>query len=71
VVERSPRSHGQRLELVEIPLPRGLFCHCTDKAGYIYSALLYNSVSLFSCCGSFAALDLANCNEYVAEANVS
>ena len=41
VVERSPRSHGQRRELVEGPSPRGLSCPCTDKAGYIYSALLY------------------------------
>jgi hypothetical protein len=41
VVERPPKSYGQRLKLVEGSSPRGLTCHYTDKAGYIYSAPLY------------------------------
>jgi hypothetical protein len=42
VLERPPQSYGQRLELTEGSSPRGLTCHYTDKAGYIYSAPLYN-----------------------------
>jgi hypothetical protein len=36
-----PRNYGQRLELVESTSPQCLTCHCTDKAGYIYSAPLH------------------------------
>jgi hypothetical protein len=36
-----PRSHGQRLELVEGTLPRGLSCHRADMAGNIYTVQLY------------------------------
>jgi hypothetical protein len=34
-----PRCCGQRLELTEGMSPRGIPCHCTDKAGNIYSTL--------------------------------
>jgi hypothetical protein len=40
VLERPPQRYGQRLELVEGTSARGPTCHCTDKAGYIYSAPL-------------------------------
>jgi hypothetical protein len=36
-----PRIYGQRLELDEGTSPRGLPCHCTDKAGSIYSTPQY------------------------------
>jgi hypothetical protein len=34
-VARPPRSYGQRLELAEDTSPRGLPCHCIDKASDI------------------------------------
>ena len=40
-VTAPPRNYGQRLELAEGTSPRGLPCHCTDKAGNMYSAPLY------------------------------
>ena len=36
-----PHSYGQRLELVEGTSPRELTCHCSHKAGNIYSSPLY------------------------------
>jgi hypothetical protein len=41
VLERSPKSYSHRQKLVEGMSPRGLTCHCTDEAGYIYSSSLY------------------------------
>jgi len=41
VVERSPQSYGQRLELAEGSSPRGPTFHCADEAGYIDSSPLY------------------------------
>jgi hypothetical protein len=40
VMKRPSRSYGKRLRLVEGTSPRGQTYHCTDKAGYIYSAPL-------------------------------
>ena len=40
VLKRQPRGYGNRQKLVEGTSPRRLTCHCTDKAGYIYSSSL-------------------------------
>jgi hypothetical protein len=40
VVARPTRSYSQRLELAKGPSPREFTCHCSDKAGSIYSAPL-------------------------------
>jgi len=40
VLERPPQGYGHRQKLAEGTSPRGLTCHCTDKAGYIYSSSL-------------------------------
>jgi hypothetical protein len=40
-VSTPPRSYGQRLELVEGTSPRGLSCHCTDKADNVYTFPLH------------------------------
>jgi hypothetical protein len=70
-MERPPKSYGHRLKLVEGTSPRGLTYHCTDKAGYIYSSPLKICRVEISCCDSVAALVLANCNESVAEENIT
>jgi hypothetical protein len=38
----APQNNGQQLEVAEGTSPRGLPCHCTDKAGNIYSDPLHN-----------------------------
>jgi hypothetical protein len=49
-----PRSYGQRLELAEGILPRGLPHHCADKA-VIFTLFRCTPTELpFSCCGSVA-----------------
>jgi hypothetical protein len=40
VLERPPRGYGHRQKLVEGMSPLRLTCHCTEKAGYIYSSSL-------------------------------
>ena len=41
VLERPPHSYGHRQKLVKGTSPRGLTCHCADKAGYIYFSSLH------------------------------
>jgi hypothetical protein len=36
-----PQSYGQRLELAEGISPSGISCHCTDKAGDVFSVPLH------------------------------
>jgi hypothetical protein len=64
-------SARRKAELVKGTSPRGLTCDCNDKVEYIYSALLHICRVVFSCCGSVAALALTNCNEHVAEKNIT
>jgi hypothetical protein len=40
VLERPPQGYSHRLKLAEGTSLRGLTCHCTNKAGYIYSSSL-------------------------------
>jgi hypothetical protein len=48
-----------------------VYCHCIDKAGYIYSARCKFYEFFFSCCDSVAALALANCKGHVAKIYIS
>ena len=56
-----------KTELVGGATPRGETFHCTDKAGYVYSAALHTCrvVRLL-----LRQLALANCNEQVAKDNI-
>jgi hypothetical protein len=71
VVECPQQRFGQQPEIAKGISPRGLTKHCNEKAGYINSSRCTSAVSLFSFCGSIAALALASFNEHVTEANVS
>jgi hypothetical protein len=51
--------------------PRRLIYHCTDKVRHIFFFCCTSAESFFSCCNSVAALAFANCNEHMAEANIT
>jgi hypothetical protein len=58
-------------KLVEGMSPRGLTCHCTDKPDIFTLPRCKSSGLFYSCYESAVALALANCNEHVAEENIT
>ena len=71
VVERPPKSYGQRLELVEVHRREGQLATVPIKPDIITFPRCTPGELVFLFCGSVAALALANCNKHVAEANIS
>jgi hypothetical protein len=71
VLERPPQSYGHRLKLAEGTSPRRLTYHLQIKPNIFTLSRCASAKLFFSCCSSVAALALANCNEHVAEANIT